>query len=244
MTGAGRRLGRAVSLGLAKAGHFIVLHCNASRPEAETLAEEIRADGGSCGVIQANLADRAQIGELLPRARALFGPVSGLVNNASSYHFDSVDMLDAPHWDENLRTNLEAPVFLASALAAGGANASIVNMLDFKVANLNPDHLSYTLAKVAMAGFTRMAAMAWHGRVRVNAIAPGLTLRSGRQSDEQFERAWRMVPLGHGPTPEEISSAVVYLMRTMCVNGQILCLDGGASLRPRARDISVDPAAL
>jgi NAD(P)-dependent dehydrogenase (short-subunit alcohol dehydrogenase family) len=145
-----------------------------------------------------------------------------------------------------MRTNLEAPAFLAHALHQANPKgpANIINILDFKVGNLNPDYLSYTTAKVCLAGLTRMLAIAFHGRIRVNAIAPGLTMRSGRQTEAQFERAWRMTPLGRGPEIHEITAAARFILDTASLNGQIIFLDGGAALRPRARDISVDPEAL
>jgi NAD(P)-dependent dehydrogenase (short-subunit alcohol dehydrogenase family) len=243
ITGGARRVGAAIARGLAAAGYFVVVHFQNSADEAEVLVGEIRAAGGLCGVIRADLRDRAEISGLVPRCVAAFGPLHVLVNNASSYRYDAIGALSAEIWDENLRTNLEAPLFLAGAFAAAGGGA-IVNMLDFKVTSLNPDYFSYTVAKVGMAGATRMMAMAFGGRVRVNGVAPGLTMRSGKQTEAQFERAWRMVPLGHGPTPEELAAAVLFLIRTASINGQVLSLDGGAALRPRPRDISVDPSAL
>jgi len=246
ITGAARRLGSAIAKALAERGHFVVLHYHESAADAASLAQEIGFAGGHCGVIQADLSDRERIAALVPEAVAAFGPLHALVNNASSYHFDRLTTLNHADWDSNLRTNLEAPSFLTQAFAAqfAGSDGSIINILDFKVANLNPDHLSYTIAKVGLAGFTRLAAMEFHGRIRVNAIAPGLTLRSGKQTEAQFERAWRMTPLGRGPTQDEIGDAARFILETPSLNGQILCLDGGASLRPRDRDISVDPVAL
>jgi NAD(P)-dependent dehydrogenase (short-subunit alcohol dehydrogenase family) len=246
VTGGARRVGAALARSLAADGHFVILHYGRSEPEARALAGEIAAAGGRCGLIQADLADRAAITSLIDRSIALFGPIGVLVNNASSYHYDTIASLSAEAWDENLRTNLEAPLFLSKAFAAscGAAGGCLINMLDFKVTNLNPDFFSYTVAKIGMAGATRMLAMAFRGRVRVNGIAPGLTMRSGRQTQAQFERAWRQTPLGHGPTPEELGRAARFLIETDSVNGQILCLDGGAGLRPRGRDISVDPAEL
>jgi NAD(P)-dependent dehydrogenase (short-subunit alcohol dehydrogenase family) len=246
ITGAARRVGRAIALDLAARGDFVALHFNRSAGDAEAVAGEIRSGGGRCGIVQADLHDRAQVQDLLPRCHALFGRIDTLVNNASSYHFDTLATLNSNDWDENLRTNLEAPVFLTQAFQAcdPGPNGAVVNMLDFKVANLNPDHFSYTVAKVALAGFTRLAAMAFRGAIRVNGVAPGLTLRSGRQNDEQFSRAWSMTPLGRGPTVDELTGAVRFALDMPALNGQTLYLDGGASLRPRARDISVDPAAL
>jgi NAD(P)-dependent dehydrogenase (short-subunit alcohol dehydrogenase family) len=232
--------------GLAAAGYFVVIHYQASASEAEALVREVRAAGGACGVIRADLRDRAEIAALVPRCVAAFGPLDVLVNNASSYRYDAIGSLSAEVWDENLRTNLEAPLFLAAAFqaACGARSGAIVNMLDFKVTSLNPDYFSYTVAKVGMAGATRMMAMAFGGRVRVNGIAPGLTMPSGKQTEAQFERTWRMTPLGFGPTPEDLAAALLYLIRTTSVNGQVVSLDGGVGLRPRRRDISVDPSAL
>ena len=246
ITGGARRVGAALARALARAGYFVVIHYQHSVAEAEALAREIGERGGVCGLLRADLRDRAAIAGLLPRCIAAFGAVDVLVNNASSYRYDGIAALETEVWDENLRTNLEAPLFLASAFyqALDGRRGAIVNMLDFKVTSLNPDYFSYTVAKVGMAGATRMMAMAFGGRVRVNGIAPGLTMRSGRQSEEQFHRAWRMTPLGHGPTPEELGAALLFLLRTPSVNGQVISLDGGVALRPRRRDISVDPSAL
>jgi len=246
VTGGARRVGAALSRVLAANGHFVAIHYQSSAAEAASLAEEIRAAGGACGLIQADLNDRAAIAGLVPRCIEAFGPIGILVNNASGYRYDTIGTLDTGPWDENVRTNLEAPLFLAQAFARtrGEQGGAIVNLLDFKVTNLNPDFFSYTVAKIGMAGATRMLAMAFGGRIRVNAIAPGLTMRSGRQTEEQFLRAWRMTPLGRGPTPEELGRALIFLIETSSINGQILTLDGGASLRPRKRDISVDPSAL
>jgi NAD(P)-dependent dehydrogenase (short-subunit alcohol dehydrogenase family) len=243
ITGGARRVGAAVSRALAAAGYFVVIHYQNSVDEAQALAREIRVSGGACGLLRADLRDRAAIADLIPRCTEAFGPLQVLVNNASSYRYDAIRQLSAETWDENLRTNLEAPLFLAGAFAAAGGGV-IVNMLDFKVTSLNPDYFSYTVAKVGMAGATRMMAMAFGGQMRVNGVAPGLTMRSGKQTEDQFQRAWHMTPLGHGPTPEELGAAVLFLIRTPSVNGQVITLDGGAALRPRARDISVDPSAL
>ncbi len=224
----------------------MVLHYNGSADEADAAAHRIAAAGGRCGVLQADLSDRQAADGLVPRCREQFGAPTLLVNNASSYLYDTAATLSAESWAANVRMNLDVPVFLSRAFAASSdlPGRSIVNMLDFKVANLNPDYFSYTVAKAGMASATRLLAMAFRGHVRVNAIAPGLTLISGKQTQDQFRRAWSMTPLGLGPTPAELAHAVGYLHATPSINGQILCLDGGASLQPRARDISVDPAAL
>jgi NAD(P)-dependent dehydrogenase (short-subunit alcohol dehydrogenase family) len=245
VTGGARRVGAALVRSLAAAGYKVIAHYQSSEGLAQELAAEIEDAGGSCGIIQADLTDRAATASLVARCTDLFGPLGALVNNASGYRYDTAGSLSFEAWDENLRTNLEAPLFLAKAFAETCAEGGcIINMLDFKVTNLNPDYFSYTVAKVGLAGATRMLAMAFRGRVRVNGIAPGLTMQSGRQTEEQFARAWRMTPLGLGPTPEELGRAARFLIGAPSVNGQILGLDGGASLLPRRRDISVDPVAL
>jgi NAD(P)-dependent dehydrogenase (short-subunit alcohol dehydrogenase family) len=246
VTGAAKRVGAAIARSLAAKGCFVILHYQHSGAEAQALARELEAAGGRIGLLQADLFDRTQSESVIARCASQFGPVDVLVNNASSYRYDTILSANFADWDENLRTNLEAPLFLSKAFYEGCAGRAgvIVNMLDFKVTNLNPDYFSYTVAKIGLAGATRLLAMAFRGRVRVNGIAPGLTMRSGQQTQDQFLRAWRMTPLGYGPTPEELGSAAAFLMETPSVNGQVLCLDGGASLRPRQRDISVDPEAL
>ena len=246
VTGAGRRLGAEIAKGLALDGYFVIITYNRSGPAARQVASEIEAAGGKCGVLHADLTDRAVVETLIDRCRDLFGLPVVLINNASSYIYDSMSSLSAESWHDNLATNLESPLFLSVSFfnALRPHRGVIVNMLDFKVVSLNPDYFSYTVAKVGMAGATRMLAMAFKGIVRVNSIAPGLAIKSGRQTDEQFHRAWAMTPLGRGPTSKEIVAAVKYTIATNSLNGQIITLDGGASLRPRDRDISVDPSAL
>lgn len=246
ITGAARRLGASVARSLAGQGYFIIIHYHRSMADAAQLEHEIRAAGGGCGLVRADLTDRASVAGLISSCIDQFGDIDVLINNASGYQYDSGVQPDSAAWNTNLRSNLEAPVVLAQQyfVARQKRPGLVINMLDFKVANLNPDHFSYTIAKAGLAAATRMLAMAFKGIVRVNGVAPGLTLVSGRQTEAQFDRAWRATPLGRGPTPDEIATAVNYTINTKSLNGQILYLDGGASLRPRARDISVDPAAL
>jgi NAD(P)-dependent dehydrogenase (short-subunit alcohol dehydrogenase family) len=138
ITGGARRVGAALSRVVAAAGYFVVIHYQSSGDAAEALAREIRAAGGACGLVRADLRDRSEIAGLVPRCIEAFGPLQVLVNNASSYRYDGIARLSLESWDENLRTNLEAPLFLASAFAVAGGGL-IVNMLDFKVTSLNPD---------------------------------------------------------------------------------------------------------
>jgi len=234
VTGGARRVGAALSRVLAANGHFVAIHYQSSAAEAASLAEEIRAAGGACGLIQADLNDRAAIAGLVPRCIEAFGPIGILVNNASGYRYDTIGTLDTGPWDENVRTNLEAPLFLAQAFARtrGEQGGAIVNLLDFKVTNLNPDFFSYTVAKIGLAGATRMLAMAYEGRVRVNGVAPGITLISGKQTQAGFERAWTAPPLGRSSTPKEVADAVLWLAseESSFVNGVALPVDGATAV--------------
>ncbi len=239
VTGGARRIGAAICEGLAADGWEVVIHCNTSRDDAEALAWRVTAAGGTCSVLQADLAERDAVAGLIGRAGAL----DALINNASSFRYDSLAAMDAASWDAHLGPNLEAPVFLAQAFAASreGRPGCVINMLDHKVTALNPDFFSYTIAKVAMAGATRLLAQALAGTgVTVNGVAPGITLLSGKQTQAGFERAWSAPPLGRSSTTRELVAACRFILATPCLNGQILVLDGGESLVGRQRDVAFE----
>lgn len=245
ITGGAKRIGAAIARRLATDGWEVVVHYHAAAAEAAALAAELRAAGGACGTIGADLADRRAIAALIPDCIARFGPLDALVNNASSFRYDDLATLDPASWDFHLAPNLEAPLFLARDFArARGAEGggAIVNMLDQKVVNPNPDFLSYSVAKMGLAGATRMLAMYFGGRIRVCGIAPGITLISGKQTEQGFARAWHAPPLGRSSTPEEIADCAALILATPLLNGQIFVLDGGESLRGRSRDIAFDTA--
>jgi NAD(P)-dependent dehydrogenase (short-subunit alcohol dehydrogenase family) len=242
VTGGSRRIGASIVRALAGAGYAVGIHANRSAAEAEHLAASIRHAGGSAVALQADLSDRAGVAALIPACAAALGTVSVLVNNAAGFQYDTAQDFTAGGLDGHMRPNLEAPLVLAQALAAGLGDApgAIVNMLDHKVTALNPDFFTYTVAKIGLAGATRMLAMAFGGRIRVNGVAPGITLISGKQTPAGFERAWAAPPLGRSATPEELADAVLFCIATSSLNGQILVLDGGESLLARQRDIAFE----
>jgi NAD(P)-dependent dehydrogenase (short-subunit alcohol dehydrogenase family) len=243
ITGAGRRIGAAIARGLAADGWKVVVHYHRSAREAKALAAEIAAAGGECALMHADLAKREDIEALVPRCVAEHGPLDCLVNNASSFVNDGIANVTWESFHTNLIPNLAAPLFLSRDFARAFGDREggcIVNLLDQKVRNLNPDFLSYTLGKVALSGLTEMLAMALGARIRVCGIAPGLTLISGKQTEESFARAWRATPLGRSSTPEEIVSCVRFILATASLTGQTIVLDGGESLRGRARDVAFD----
>ena len=236
ITGAGRRIGAAIARALAREGYAIVLHVHRSRSEAEDVAAEIVAAGGRASIVIGDLADGAALAGLVPAAAA-FGPLTLLVNNASLFEEDDIATLDRAAFERTMAVNLTAPLFLAQAFAAQAPpGGSIVNVVDQRVLKPTPRFFSYTLSKSALASATLTLAQALAPKVRVNAVAPGPTLPSPRQSAEQFAAQTASVPLGRGPAPEDIAAAVVYLAGAASVTGTVLAVDGGQHIAWRTLD--------
>jgi NAD(P)-dependent dehydrogenase (short-subunit alcohol dehydrogenase family) len=241
ITGAGRRIGRATALALARVGYAVVLHAHRSRADAEALAAEITAAGGRAAVVLADLADAQAVHGLVPAAAA-FGPLTLLVNSASEFEPDEIENLDRARFERALAVNLAAPLFLAQAFAAQapeGADASIVNLVDQRVFKPTPKFFSYTLSKTALHGATVTLAQALAPKLRVNAVAPGPTLPSPRQSEAQFAAQAAALPLKRGPAPEDVAAAVVFLAQAKSVTGVTIAVDGGQHLSWRTADSDV-----
>ena len=239
ITGAGRRIGRAITLALSRAGFAVVLHAHRSRVEAEKLAEEIAQAGGQAAVVLADFANGEALRKLVPAA-ATFGPLTLLVNNASQFEEDEIATLDRARFEQTIAVNLTAPLFLCKAFAAQAPEgSSIVNVLDQRVLKPTPRFFSYTLSKSALHTATITLAQALSPKLRVNAVAPGPTLPSPRQSAEQFAVQAAAVPLQRGPTPEDVAAAVLYLAEAKSVTGMVIAVDGGQHLAWRATDSDV-----
>jgi len=233
VTGAGKRIGRAIARGLAAHGWAVAVHYHRSAKDAETVVAEIAKDGGTAKAVGADLADPDAVAGLVPDAAAAVGPLQALVNNASAFENDALRTLTRESWDRHMETNLWAPVALAKALTEqlpDGTQGNVINLLDQRVWNLTPYFLSYTVSKSALWTLTRTLAMALAPQVRVNAIGPGPTLPSKRQTQTQFDEQSARMPLGRGTTPEEICDAIRYLLDAPAVTGQMLALDGGQHL--------------
>ena len=246
MTGGARRSGAAIARALAADGWHVIVHYRRSGEDAEALAAEIARAGGQCDAVGADLGDRKAVADLVPDCAARFGPLGALINNASSFSYDQLDTMTPASWDAHLTPNLASPIFLSQAFGrqCGDQPGAIINLLDHKVTSPNPDFFSYTVAKLALAGATTLLAQALaQTGVRVNGVAPGITLLSGRQSEAGFERAWTAPPLGRSCTPGELADACRYILATPSLNGQVLVLDGGESLLGRARDIAFETEA-
>lgn len=240
VTGAGKRIGRAISLGLAAEGWDLALHFHRSHAETKGLATEISALGVKAVPVRCDLASAEQVSGLIAECQRSLGTPTCLVNNAALFEYDDLASLQPQKWQRHLNVNLLAPLLLAKAFAAQvpeGATGCIVNLLDQKVFNLNPDFLSYTIAKIGLEGATRVLAMALAPKVRVCGVAPGITLVSGEQTAEGFARAHRQTPLGHSSNVEDIADAVRFVVNAGALTGTTIVVDGGQHLWPSRRDV-------
>lgn len=231
VTGGARRIGAALARALAADGWHLLIHCHRSTAEAEALAAEI----GDAAVVAADLADAAAPERIVAALDGL-PPARLLVNNASIFAYDAAHDFTAASWDAHLAVNLRAPLLLAQALA--DRLQLVVNMLDAKLAAPNPDFFSYTVSKAGLAAATDLLARAWAERgIRVCGIAPSVTLVSGPQSRENFERVRALNALGRGVTVEEIVAALRFILATPTLTGQTITLDGGQRFLGLARDV-------
>jgi NAD(P)-dependent dehydrogenase (short-subunit alcohol dehydrogenase family) len=233
VTGAGKRIGRAIALGLAADGWAVAVHHRGARDEAEAVVREIAAGGGRAVAIAADLASEAEVKTLLPRAVAALGPLGCLVNNAAVFENDVALSATRQSWDLHLETNLRAPFVLMQEFARqlpAAAEGAVINMLDERVWSLTPYFVSYTVSKAALWALTQSMALALAPRIRVNGIGPGPTLPSPRQSAERFRRQSEAMPLKRGTSPEEIAAAVRFILAAPALTGQMIALDGGQHL--------------
>jgi NAD(P)-dependent dehydrogenase (short-subunit alcohol dehydrogenase family) len=232
VTGAGQRIGRAITRALADAGFAVAIHCRSAPSEARALAAEIEGRGGRSAVFVADLTEPSAITRLVADAAAALGPLTLLVNNAAIFEPDDIGSLTSERWEKQFAINLAAPVFLAQTFAAQApaGRSAIVNLLDQRVLRTTPQFFSYTLAKAALATATRTLAQSLAPRIRVNAVAPGPTLPSARQRAEDFARQTAALPLGRGPTAEEVAGAIVFLATAASITGALIPVDGGQHL--------------
>jgi NAD(P)-dependent dehydrogenase (short-subunit alcohol dehydrogenase family) len=242
ITGGAVRIGKAIALHLAKSGYSIAIQYSHSEGEAAETVAAIQQAGGAAASFRASLADSAQAGALIPAIVKTMGPLTCLVNNASHFADDRLPSLTAEGWRSHMAVNLDAPVFLSQVFASqlpAEAAGNIVNIIDQRVLRPNPQFFSYMLSKSALWAATKTMAQALAPKIRVNAIGPGPALRSIHQSEDDFEQQCRAMPLGHGTTPEEIASTVLFILRTPSMTGQMIALDGGQHLLWQTPDIRV-----
>ncbi len=233
ITGAGRRIGRALAESLGAAGWAVAIHYNGSKSDAEDAAATITANGGRAAALRADLADPDALPKLVARAVEAFGPIGCLINNASIFERDDIATATANSWDAHMNVNLRAPFLLSQAFAnqlPGDARGAIINIVDERVWHLTPHFTSYTVSKAGLWALTQTMAMALAPRIRVNAIGPGPTLPSTRQSQAQFDAQCESMPLQRGTNPGEICTAAQFILSAAAMTGQMIALDGGQHL--------------
>lgn len=238
VTGAANRIGAAIARRLAGEGFAVVIHHRGGADEAERLDGELRAQGRDAATIQSDLADRAQRAGTIAKAAAPFGPLTLLVNNASSFERDSARDLDEAIWDAHFAIHAEAPAFLARDFAAQlppGTKGNIINIIDERVLDLSPAHFSYTLSKSVLWTMTRTLAQSLAPDIRVNAVAPGPAIPPPGVTAEAHVKRNAELPLGGAADADGIADGVMAILNLPALTGQMLALDGGEHLEWPAR---------
>ena len=238
VTGAAKRLGRAIALHLAGAGWNVAIHYHGSAEEAESAATAVRALGVKATTLKANLSREEETAKLVGRAAAELGPLSALINSASLFENDDWQSASRASWDAHMETNLRAPFLLSQTFAKQVADrGAIVNIVDQRVLKPTPQFISYSLSKAGLYWLTTTLAQALGPNIRVNAVGPGPTMRNARQSQEDFSRQRDATILKRGAEPEDVARTVQYLLEAEAVTGQMLAVDGGQHLIWQTPDV-------
>jgi NAD(P)-dependent dehydrogenase (short-subunit alcohol dehydrogenase family) len=233
ITGAGRRIGRAMAEALGRSGWAVGVHYHGSPTDADDTVRAITKGGGRAVALHADLADPVAVTALVPACVKALGPVGVLINNASIFELDDIRTATLESWDAHMNINLRAPFFLSQAFAHSLGptdRGAIVNIVDERVWHLTPHFASYTVSKAGLWTLTQTLAMSLAPNVRVNAVGPGPTLPSPRQNPDQFAAQCRTMPLQRGTTPAEICAAVNFILAAPAMTGQMIALDGGMHL--------------
>ena len=249
ITGAGKRIGKAIALTLAHHGWDIAIHYHHSQSDALSTQLLIEQMGRQAICVQCDLGDTQDVASLSSRVQQQLGHPTLLVNNASLFEYDNPEQMNVDLFDQHMTINVKAPILLSEAFyktqKANNQQGVIVHLLDQKLVNPNPDYLSYTLSKAALSASIPLLALHYAPFVRVMGIAPGLTLPSGPQSVNHFNTIQTMNPLGHSPTPEDIAKSVLYIAEVNSLTGSTIYVDAGQHLVPSKRDVMfIDPNTL
>lgn len=240
VTGGARRLGREIALELAAHGWDVALHYGSSAADAALAVQALRGLGADAEALSADLADESDCRALVPAVLRRFGRLQAVINNAALFEHDDVHSFSPALMDRHWRSNVAPPILLAQALhaqLAEGQTACVINLLDQKLWNPNPDYLSYTLSKAALEAANTLLAQALAPRVRVCGVAPGVTLPSGPMDERAFAQAHRMTPLQRSSTASDVARAVRFLLESPAITGTTLLVDGGQHLSHQPRDV-------
>ena len=250
MTGAAKRLGREIALQFARQGWDVAVHYGRSEAEAQETVAQIKKLGRTAHAFQANLANEAEVKALFAAVATQFEGLYCVVNNASIFEYDrasSDSKLTSKSLQEHMQVNVATPILLAQLMFEAQKNSvknsadqsppSVIQLLDQKLINLNPDYLSYTLSKAALLTSVEVLAMDLAPYLRVVGLAPGISLPSGNQTQADFSKAHQMTPLGKSSTPVDIAKAAVFLAEASAITGTTLYVDGGQHLLSSSRDV-------
>lgn len=244
VTGAAKRLGREIALSLARAGWRVAVHYRDSVEEARKTVADCTKLAGASASFRANLANETAVRNLLPSVVEKLGHVDAIVNSASTFEHDTPETFSFAAMEKHMRSNAGAAILLSQALHAhlltrDGALGAVVNLLDQKLWNPNPDFISYTLSKAALESANTMLALALAPRVRVVGVAPGLTLTSHMLTPEKFEALHKLSPLGRSSTAADVAATVAFALENQSITGTTLLVDGGQHLMKFERDFSL-----
>lgn len=232
ITGCSKRIGRSIAINLAKQGFDIACHYNKSKKESENLKKEIISLGVRAESFKLDLQNIKMIEPFFEKINKKFGKVEILINNASTFELDSLKTSTLKSYDKHLDVNLKAPFFLSKFFLKNlrGKKGNIINILDQRVVNISPYFTTYTISKAALTTLTKSLALSLAPKVRVNAIAPGPTLKSKRQSSDEFNRQILRTPLKKMVSLNEINNGIDFLINNETLTGQIIFFDSGQNM--------------
>ena len=241
VTGAAKRIGAGIAKALGNEGWFVYLHYNSSSEEAKQVLHEIKSSGGNGQLINMDLNNPDCGEQIINQIDRAAPPVELLINNAARFEYDNISNINSVSLDQHFFANVRGPILLSKSffeLVTKGQQGCVINILDNKIFALNPDYLSYTISKAALQCATETFAMAMAPHVRVNGIAPGITLESGGQGESSFQKGQKMSPIGKVSSVEDIIKALFFIVNTTSLNGHIITIDGGQRLQKLDRDVA------
>ncbi len=239
ITGGATRMGAAIARHLSGANKEILIHYNKSRLKAEKLKKELSKKGAKVYIVKGDLSKETDIKKIIKFAKSKLKFFDCLINNASLFENDKLENFSLDSWSKHLRTNLRAPALLTKEFAKNvkGKNNNIINIIDQRVFKLTPYFFSYTLSKTGLYTLTKTSAMSLAPNIRVNAIAPGPTIKNQRQSEKHFKKQYLATPLKRQVDVEQICNAVDFFIKNISITGQVLAIDSGQNLNWQTPDV-------
>ena len=239
ITGGATRMGAAIARKLSGPNKEILIHYNKSKLKAEKLKKELSNKGTKVYLIKGDLSKETDIKKIIKFAKSKLKYFDCLINNASLFENDKLKNFSLDSWSNHLRTNLRAPALLTKEFAKNvkGKNNNIINIIDQRVFKLTPYFFSYTLSKTGLYTLTKTSAMSLAPNIRVNAIAPGPTIKNQRQSEKHFKKQYLATPLKRQVDVEQICNAVDFFIKNISITGQVLAIDSGQNLNWQTPDV-------